>query len=68
MYQYLFSVQGRFSTRIFGQDFDLVEEELVDQLLGRGDLFVAGNVPLDAQVVDVAGLAPFLEWDLAFSL
>ena len=57
----LFSIQSELSSRVLGQDLELLIEKLVDQPLRRGDLLVAGDVPLDAQVVDVAGFAPFLE-------
>ena len=44
-----------------GESVNFVAEECVDEILGRGNLLVGGNVPLDLQVMDVTGFSPVLK-------
>jgi hypothetical protein len=59
--QELVPIQQNGSFRKFGQIVELVEQKFVDQFLRGRNFGLVGNVPVDAQVVDVAGFTPILE-------
>ena len=58
--QQLIAIQSNFTARKFGQLCQLVGQKFVDQFLSCGKLLFARDVPVNAEVVDVSGLAPFL--------